>query len=232
MLNNKLILMLLFLVVSIVSMSNVSAGDDTLIFTAGDAIELKGGCIYNGTYCSSAARCNVTAFYPNGTIYINNYPMTNQINYYNASLNITYTLGTYNANLFCYDSANGYSGTQPFTFDVTTTGNNMNISLWISLVLGIVSILLLLFSMYSDNEYVGFMAGIAMAVTGSYIMMYGFAFVADTYTRTIGLVTIAIGIIVFMISAFNTVGGNGSSLAAFFGDKQKSKDEYDYFEED
>lgn len=76
-------------------------------------------CFFNGTYCSSAGECNLTVFYPNNTILLDNQIMTNSISEHNVSFT-TNTLGIHKADQICKDQ--GFLGSSTFYFDVTASG--------------------------------------------------------------------------------------------------------------
>jgi hypothetical protein len=79
-------------------------------------------CINNGTRCSGSATCNITAIYPNSSVFIDNLAMSNSgdgIFSYQLLDTETSILGEYQATVFCNDgSDNGYS-----TFQFYITGN-------------------------------------------------------------------------------------------------------------
>jgi len=105
---------MLLLFLSLVSASSITYGQST------DA-DLKYPCINNGTYCSAAAKCNITIFDPDNNIVINNEQMTNSGAYHNYTLNASQTalIGTYQDSMICIDGAQGYS---TFEHDITRTG--------------------------------------------------------------------------------------------------------------
>lgn len=155
----------------------------------------------NGT--ASWANCNITTIYgPNHEVLINNVAMVKNGFSFNYSLSGAYTnsLGGYIVEGFCTDGYNIV--TFGFKFLVTTTGSNSSISLWISLILLAVAVILLIIAFVFDSEYIGFISGTIFIVAGLYVMIYGFGNMADLYTRAIGMVLMAVGLLIFFVSAF------------------------------
>jgi hypothetical protein len=140
----------------------------------------------------------------------------------------TTQLGTYTVTGICGDGYNLISFA--YTFDVTTTGKDNSLSLWIMLVILVFSIVLLIMAFAMDNIYVAFLSGCLWILAGILIYFYGFGDISDLYTRGIAFVTLAIGLIVFFAAAFHHDDGEGISKA--FGlDKKEEADEHDYFNE-
>ncbi len=90
-------------------------------------ISINRPCFNNGSYCSPNSICNLTAFYPNGEILINNVEMTNQFSFYNVSLDksVVNTLGIYSASSTCRD--NTVDGGDTFEFEVTADGRERDV---------------------------------------------------------------------------------------------------------
>jgi len=235
---NKNKLIFIFVIVSILSMmatSLVSAADTSTIqklpqeVTLGQSVDLpQGGS--NGTAAWSF--CNITRLTdPNHLVLLADIPMAKVGYNFNYPLNGMHTqeMGTYTVETVCGDGINVKSGI--YSFEVTTTGSSMNSSLWIALMMIVISLVLFIIALYADNQYIGFITGISFIVSGMYIMIYGFGALADLYTRTIAIVILALGLIVFFISAFHEH-GDDYGLARYFGAKDKERDEYDHFTRD
>jgi hypothetical protein len=138
---------------------------------------------------------------------------------------LTSKLGTYVARGNC----DGY--TWVFDFEVTTTGGNMNLSLWVSLILLLVSLTIFIISIISDNQYIGFLGGVGFIVSGVYTMVYGLGSLSDMCTRTISIIIIAFGFIVFFISSFYHEASD-TGLGQYFGMSKPEVDRTDYFNEE
>ena len=121
----------------------ISIAQAELIYKANQEIDIKIPCFNNATYCSAAARCNLTANYPNSTIFINNLDMTNQGSYHNYTIDKINTgiLGTYYSSMICDDG--GILGKS--TFDFKITGNGKEDASGIVVVLFIICFTILLF---------------------------------------------------------------------------------------
>lgn len=185
----------------------------------------------NGT--TAWSYCNITTVYsPSHVPLVMDQVMTKRGASFNYTLSGVYTsaLGTYIVEGFCGD---GYNF-KPFAYKflVTTTGGASSISLWIALLLIIISIIFLILAILMDNEYLGFITGILFVVSGIYVMIYGFGNMADLYTRTIGIVLISLGFLVFFVSAFYAYDDpEASGFKKLLGleDNSEPTDEHDYF---
>jgi hypothetical protein len=176
--------------------------------------------------------CNITTVYdPNHLSLVVDKQMTKRGSTFNYTLSNSYTtaLGIYIVEGVCGDG--NYYEPFAYSFEVTTTGNKSSISLWISIILMLVSVVFLILSLMLDNRYMGFITGILFIVSGLYIMIYGFGSMADMYTRTVGIVLLGVGLIVFFISAFNNYNDSeDEGFKKIFGiDKKEEEDETDYF---
>lgn len=116
--------------------------------------ELKRTCTSQGAYCSSGATCNLTILFPDGTTFINNQAMTNQVTYFNYTINsgLLSQTGDYEVNINCID--NGLNGTEIFPLPVTGTSNFLGLlnfdfsqptAIIIFIIALIISVLIMLF---------------------------------------------------------------------------------------
>jgi hypothetical protein len=138
----------------------------------------------------------------------------------------TSQLGIYTVTGYCGDGYNKQSFA--YTFEVTTTGKDNSISLWVMLVLLIFSVVLLMIAFALDNIYIAFLSGVLWIVSGLLVYLYGFGNVSDMYTNAIAMIIMAIGIMIFFAAAFHHDSGEGISKA--FGlDKEDEEEDYDYF---
>ena len=118
---NKYSINLVLILVGLIALLSVSA-ESSFIFKAGDDIELNIECLdTNNNFCVAATACNITIFYPNSTVMINN----DRMNHNQAFFNYTITsdrnvvLGTYSSNVNCIGTTTGFS---TFNYDITRTG--------------------------------------------------------------------------------------------------------------
>lgn len=91
------------------------------IYPKDELIDLKYPCFNNNTYCSSNAECNITIFYPNTTMLVNNQLMTNQRSYHNYSI-LPIASGDYQVIMLCRDGV--LSGYSSFNFRITPSGED------------------------------------------------------------------------------------------------------------
>lgn len=227
---NKYILAL----ITLIFMSTLAmAVEDGLIYKAGLPIEMKTSCIMNGTYCSGVTVCNITAVYPQtGEMYVNNQQLQNQISFYNLTLPYTNVLGEYSAKVVCYDPGSSLSGSQDFTFKVTTTGSTSNGSMTIFIFILAVSVVVLIISLLLSNVYLGFLSGIAFILSGLYNNIYGIGIEQNIYTIGIGMVIIALGTTILLMCGYNAMDGD---LSFKIGGKKEGgfdeNDTYNYTQE-
>lgn len=135
-------LMLILLLIGMIPM--VIA--ENQLFNANNQIDIKFIC-YSTTenYCGNTASCNLTLFYPNGTIILNGVEMENKGTYHNYTINPTYTNGIYPATTVCCES--GVCKSRDFNIEVTETGEIKPSGIEI-LIVSIILILLLIFMLF------------------------------------------------------------------------------------
>lgn len=86
--------------------------------------DLKVSCFdENNTYCTASTTCNITIFYPNSTVLINNQNMTHNPSFYNYTLTAKHTefMGEYSVVVFC-DGQGTDDGYSTFTYAITKEG--------------------------------------------------------------------------------------------------------------
>jgi hypothetical protein len=133
-----------------VSIDAASAVDED-VYRRGDIIDLKVPCSFNDTACSSAARCNITINYPNGSNYVLATNMTNYLSYMNYTLNDSNIAGKYTAIVNCEDS--GYRDSAIFTFWVKSSGWLDASPMTIVVAYGIIAFLLIIISYALSKEH-------------------------------------------------------------------------------
>ena len=105
--------------------------------------DIRVPCINNETYCSPSAVCNISIFYPNNTLLVDNVGMTNNGNFFNYSLTDTQTLGLYRQQVVGSD--NGQNGYSLSDFRVTKDGldneqNGLNV---IGMIVSVIFVIIL-----------------------------------------------------------------------------------------
>lgn len=114
--NTKLALVIVLFLAMILPVSAM------IYYPQNTAVNLKIPCINNYTYCSAAAECNLSIYYPNETGLVVNQLMDNQGSYHNYSLSDSDTsvLGTYKAAVTCNEG--GLSGFSAFNYVISWNG--------------------------------------------------------------------------------------------------------------
>jgi hypothetical protein len=224
----------ILIVLSLILMSGLAiAAEDGLIYKAGNPIEMKTSCIINGSYCSPTTVCNITIVYPQtGDIYINNKQLQNQISFYNLTLPYTNQLGEYNAKVVCFDPTVAISGTQDFTFKVTTTGTTSNGNMTIFIFALAVAVIILIISLLLANIYLGFLSGITFTLSGLYNNIYGIGIENNVYTIGLGMVIMAVGATIMLMCGYNAMKeDNGFRLGGNANDGFDENDTFNYTQE-
>jgi len=116
------------LFVALTMISVVNAIDPTLFYKADSMIDLKLPCYNEDSTtqieCSSAAKCNITMNYPNGSNYVKNNGMTNNLQYFNYTLPDTSTIGEYYVYVNCADNATNTYGYSVFSIMINNSGKS------------------------------------------------------------------------------------------------------------
>lgn len=232
-LNKKnLILFGIIILLTIMSLSNINATGELESIPAiqpvvqGHSVTLPQGGT-NGT--APWSYCNISTIVdPNHNILVHDVMMTSlgtSFTYLLGSPNTT-QLGIYTVTGYCGDGLNKQSFA--YTFEVTTTGKDNSLSLWIMFALIGFGIILLIIAFTLDNIYIAFLSSLLWIISGILVYFYGFGNISDVYTSAIAMVTLAIGIMIFFAAAFHHDDGEG--IAKAFGlDKKEEVDEHDYF---
>jgi len=207
-------LLIAMIFIMIFSMNNVIAATS---YKQNEAIDLKIPCINNNTYCSGSATCNISIYYPNETILIDNKLMTNKGAYHNYSLSAVQTsaIGNFNAVIVCIDGdAKGYTFKE---FIITPTGREIeNNSSSIVIGLAILMILFLVASYVWESKQwmmksafiaLSMMIGLILANTIKTMAEYQFSGMgmSGTLTSSITLVTIALYLFISYLFIYLTV---------------------------
>ena len=127
--------------------SIVFATDTEMYFKKNDFIDINIECSNNGFMCSPSSLCNLTMYYPNGSIYIQNRNMTRVSNNYNFTISGPDILGDYQTNIFCCDGLDCYFKT--FIVRINNSGKKDNET-------GLIGIFIILFVMTFAYLYSAF----------------------------------------------------------------------------
>lgn len=124
-----------------------------------------------------------------------------------ASLSV---IGQWNGQVDCYLLSNSsISGNLLDSYEVTPTGGDRLNSLSIFIILIISSLSIILLGIVIGNEYIGFIGGALMIISGVYSMIYGIGNLSDTWTQAISYVIIGLGLIFEISAGYSAVAGSG-----------------------
>lgn len=203
---NKINLMFLIILLTPTVMA---ATDISYYFRYGEDIHLKRECFFNGALCGASYSCSATVYDRDNLIVVDKKAMSNNINYYNYTIDVDLTTnltrldnGVYRVMMNCSNTT--YSGAEIFYFQVTPSqypyGNDT-----IFLILVGMSFLLLIIALSSKSYQIGFISGITFIVTGIYTIIYGFANLSTLYTQAAGYTFIGLGIMFMIVSAYEQI---------------------------
>ena len=88
---------------------------------------------------------------------------------------------------------------------ITTTGKGSGNTLPLFLFLG--GFLIFAVALYSRNEFFGYFSGLIFVMAGVYMMIYGLGSQWDIYTQTLSFISLGLGLILMMVSAYETIWG-------------------------
>jgi len=197
----------IFLMFAIMFTINFVSAAPDYTFKVGEDANFIASCDIDGVPCEPAvAVCNLTLRDPNDDYVINFQPMTikfgGDINYTILTNQIT-QIGDYPGKIYCRD--NGQNKTVNFIIAITPTGEDVGYGLF--LILAISSMVILFLGVWSQNEYVGFLAGVLFMITGVYSIAYGISNLTDLYTNAIGYVSLGLGLVFMMAAGYKVVEG-------------------------
>ena len=192
---NKKIIMGLFLILLVPTL--VSASD---FFKYGEQVELRRECFNDGDLCDVTFSCSLTTYNPNGSVILDNVAMVRETSYYNYNLSGVDN-GEYRNRMTCTDGTD--SGSEIFYFSITPSGDDGDYKLF--LIIGLGAIILLSFAYIFKDNILGFISGVMFIVLGVYVMIYGVGDISDIYTRTISFVSIGLGLMFSIASAYNQI---------------------------
>jgi len=215
----------MFSIALIFCLSNISAGLDDPLYAkqfSTITIPMSGS---NGT--GPWPNCNITSILdPEMIVALRDVAMTqigSDFAYQFANLS---KLGTYTVNTVCYDDA----GTVPNSnyIIVTTTGTSGNWTIYAILLIMGFGFLLLLLSIYADNQYMAFISGALFLTSGVLIIIFGFGQIMGLWSDAMGYSVLAMGLWILLSTAFHH---NSDQLSIALGIPDKEEvDEYDYFD--
>ena len=146
------ILIALVFLAMLVSLNLIRA--ETELQPLNQNVDLRFLCTLNGAIPSASTNYNITISYPNGTTYLNNVGTTAIGNgAFNYTTNFS-QIGLYKVQMFCYNGT--YSFADEGYYEVTNTGNKLDTSKTIVIVMGLgimllIGILLFIFGIYAQG---------------------------------------------------------------------------------
>jgi len=121
--------LIIFVLVLIIFVNVASAVEPTDIFRQDATADIKFSCLdeTTGNPCDSSYACNITVFYPDGRLLVDNLQSQRRTSYYNYTVSDSSTLGFYKYQTYCYNgSEGGYS--PELYYLINTTGENVNLT--------------------------------------------------------------------------------------------------------
>lgn len=143
--------------------------------------------------CTNCTYVNISVYFPDGSIAIDNKIMSQNGFNYNYSFTNTTKLGSYIATT-CGD-VDGVNTCVGYDFDVTPSGQtgNSNIVFFIFVVLLVYGITAAGF--FGRNIPITVLGGMAMMFLGVYLVSHGIIIYRDNLTNYVGYLTISLGVI-------------------------------------
>lgn len=145
---------ILYILILILIISSASAQDQ--YFKNGDVGQIIFLCQNNDSPCLASINCNITIYYPDNTLFINNQPTyrggTDGRYIYNLSASQTSINGIYTAISVCYNSSTQSSGS--FNYKITSTGDDVNSlsQITIIIILLVLAIIFMVVGITFNNE--------------------------------------------------------------------------------
>ena len=97
-----------------------------------------------------------------------------------------------------------------YDYSITTTGNDAPYT--IPLFIGLAAFILLIISFLIKNNYIAAIAGMFFIVLGIYLMIYGLGIISDFYTQTLAYVSLGVGLLLLLASAYSAINDSNINL--------------------
>ncbi len=157
--------------------------------------------------CPSCSYVNITSItYPNGTVFLNELMQQNGTNF-NYSLPDSSQIGKVIYSVIGDKNSASPPQEQTLCIEIESPSAGQGLNIFIILIL--CSFLTLVFAVLFKVDWMAFFAGILFIITGVYTMVYGIGPLNDMYTRSIAGVALGIGIIVMIVSGYESLEGEG-----------------------
>ena len=198
---------LMFGILALLLIAGVYADTTTVIQTLGTF--KQGDCITLRQVCSTCSQNTIISISnPNSTTVLGTTAMVPNGNEYVYVFCNSTDLGRYIVN--GYGDPGGTPQTWAYDYYITTTGNNFPYA--IPLFLGLAAFILLIMGFWIKNNYVAFISGALFVVLGLYLMIYGLSIISDMYTNALAWVTLGIGLLLILASAFSAINDTNINL--------------------
>jgi hypothetical protein len=172
------------------------------VFKVNTCVELK-------QTCANCSFVNVTTIiFPDSSTATINAEMTKSGSDFNYTFCNNTMLGNYIVNGI--GDPQGVLTIYAYDYSITTTGNDFPYT--IPLFLGIAAFILLIMGFWIKNNYVVFIAGTLFVVLGLYLIIYGLSIISDMYTTALAWVTLGIGLLLILASAFSAINDTNINL--------------------
>lgn len=169
----------------------------------------QGDCVILPQTCATCTYNKISSVtYPNSSLALGQVTMAQSGNSYSYSFCNTTALGRYIVNGF--GDPGGSIETWAYDFNVTTTGQDDGYLL--PLFLGLGAFILLIFAFLMKNNYMGFISGTLFLVLGIYTIIYGLGTVSDFYTSSIAYISLGIGLLFILASAYSAINDTNINL--------------------
>lgn len=190
------------------------------VFKQNENVNFKVPCYNNNTYCSTAAKCNITIQSPTTVAIANNVAMTNSYSYHNITITPT-SFGTYSWDVVCVDgTVRGYG---QGTFKVNPSGypeSSPGTLSYLGMMFGIVALIciFLFLSTRFNSEGAPLKVSIINIIIKTFFMLLSYAcsffllaiprnMVATLYPQQAGILTMLdVAIQVYIYTSFIILG--------------------------
>ena len=184
-------------------MPAVGAQDENFRFNR--EFDLKRGCFDSGAFCGSNFDCNITLIYPDGSLLVDNSPMTDQISYRNITINqpLNSQLGIIKAIQSCGNTTD--FGAETYDIQITADGRPSQ-PFPLQFSISLLSIVLVGIGLISDKLRLFQMIGAMMMIAMGVMTLYpGYSFINySTLTgQALGFGLLGLGFYFFISHSFS-----------------------------
>lgn len=213
--SKKGVITLVALIFLILQMSSILAIPTLGVFKVNTCVELK-------QTCANCSYVNLTTIiFPDSSTVTINDVMTKSGSGFNYTFCNNTQLGNYIVNGI--GDPQGVQTIFAYDYSITTTGNSYPYA--IPLFIGLGAFILLIFAFGMKNNYIAFISATLFIVLGIYLMVYGLSIISDFYTQTLSYVSLGIGLLLLLASAYSAINDTNINL---FGLRRGDDDDEDF----